>query len=174
MSKKSPKKTTSFRIEPKTLKGMERASIEDNITLNTLVNHVLAEYLSWERPSLKSGWIAIKNEVVKAMMNKLEDKEIQRLAVDAAREVTKDTLLSMTGSYDLKNWLFVTRMRSIKSGFHYQETQEDGMISIIIKHNMGLKWSLYHKWYYGTMIRDLKMQPRIDYTDKTLVVKVKT
>lgn len=172
-AKKSPKKTTSFRVEPDTLEKLDLASKEDNISLNTLVNQVLASYVSWERPAIKAGWVTIKEEVVKSIIDMLTENEIKRIAVNSAKNVTKDTLLSMTGRYDLRTWLAVTRHRSERSGFHYQESRKDGQIDIIIKHNMGLNWSVFHKWYYNQMLRDLGYSTIIDYTEKTIVIAIK-
>lgn len=167
------KKTTSFRIEPITLYGLDKVSAEEKISLNTLVNQVLSDYINWERAAVKSGWILVRPEMMKSLVNKLDEKEIQRFAIHLAKQVTKDTLLAMRGKYDLQSWLTVTRYRSIKSGFQHQELKKKGEVSIIITHGMGLKWSLFHKWYYRQMIRDLGRSAAIDYTHKTLVINIK-
>ncbi len=138
-----------------------------------LVNQVLEDYVSWNRAAAKSGWILVREEIMKSLVNHLDEKEIQTLAVHSAKKVTKDTLLAMRGKYDLESWLAVTRYRSTKSGFQYQELKKKSEISIIVKHQMGVKWSLFHKWYYQQMIKDLGRTASTEYTDKTFVLKIK-
>lgn len=106
------------------------------------------------------------------MINKLSEKEIKVFATRLAREVMKDTLLAMKGRFDLDTWIGVTKHRSVRSNFHYQQSSSNGKTSIIINHEMGLKWSLFHKWYYQKMLMDLGAKVTIDYTDKTIVLNI--
>ena len=107
------------------------------------------------------------------MLDSLSQNEIRKIALGAAKEVMKDTLLAMTGKINLETWLAVTRYRSTRSGFHYQQTSRDNQVSIIIKHGLGLKWSIFHKWYYLQMIKDLGRSATCDYTDKTIVINIR-
>lgn len=138
-----------------------------------LVNQIFENYVDWDRPAIKSGWVFLKKEVIKAMMDKLDEKEIQVLATKLAKEVLKDTLLAMKGRFDLETWIGITKHRSIRSNFNYQQSSKDGITSIIINHEMGLKWSIFHKWYYQKMLKDLGAKVTVDYTDKTIVLNIK-
>lgn len=163
----------SFRVEPGILDKLNKAAKQDGISLNTIVNQALGDYVNWDRPATKSGWIFLKQEIVKSLFVKLNDKEIQNLAIRLAKEIMKDTMLSMTGKYDLETWISITKNRSVKSNFHYQEIRDNGQTSIIIKHSMGLKWSLFHKWYYQQMIKELGLDVKVEYTDKTIVLNIR-
>lgn len=143
------------------------------IVLNVLVNQIFENYVDWERPAIKSGWVFLKKEVAKAMIDRLNEKEIHALAVKLAREVMKDTLLAMKGRLDLDTWMAITRYRSTRSNFNYQQSSKDGNTRIIINHEMGLKWSIFHKWYYTKMLKDLGTKATVDYTDKTIVLNIK-
>ena len=139
-----------------------------------LVNQIFENYVDWDRPAMKSGWVFLKKEVAKATINKLNEKEIQVLATKLAKEVMKDTLLAMKGRFDLDTWMAITRHRSTRSNFNYQQSSKDGNIRIIINHEMGSKWSIFHKWYYQKMLKDLGARVTVDYTDKTIVLNIKT
>jgi hypothetical protein len=110
--------------------------------------------------------------MLRVMMSRLDEKEIKKLATRLAKEVMKDTLLSMRGRLDLDTWINITRQRSERSNFHYQQSTKDRKTSIIISHEMGLEWSIFHKWYYQKMIQDLGARVTVDYTDKTIVLNI--
>jgi len=143
------------------------------IVLNVLVNQIFENYVDWDRPAIKSGWVFLKKEVAKATINKLNEKDIQPLATRLAKEVMKDTLLAMKGKLNLETWIAITRNRSMRSNFNYQQSSKDGNTRIIINHEMGLKWSIFHKWYYQKMIKDLGAKVEVDYTDKTIVLNIR-
>ena len=173
MRKHETKKSISFRIEPGILEKLGKAAKEDHTTLNSFVNQVLSDHAYWDRSAKTAGWILMKQEIVRSMLDSLSQNEIRKIALGSAKEVMKDTLLAMTGKYDLETWLAVTRYRSTRSGFHYQQTSRDNKVSIIIKHGLGLKWSMFHKWYYLQMIKDLGRSATCDYTDKTIVINIR-
>jgi hypothetical protein len=87
--------------------------------------------------------------------------------------VTKDALLATSGKYDLEDWLTKTRYRSTKSGFQYQKLKKKGELSVIVKYQTWSKWLLFHKWYYQQMIKDLGKTALTEYTDNTIVLKIK-
>ena len=169
---KTAKKNATFRIDPIILKKLQAESNQHVISLNTLVNQILQGYTMWEKQASKSGWILMHKKVVRSFMKELDDKTITRLAAPIARDVMKDTLLSMHNKVDLEGWISIAKERSIRSGFDFQEIHNNGKIKLIITHNMGLKWSLFHEIYYKQMLRDLGYSATFDYTKDTIVINI--
>lgn len=174
MSQKRTKKTISFRLDPGIIEKLNKAAKEDRITLNALVDQVFDNYVTWDRRAAKSGWVLIKNGVLKSFIESLDEKKIARLGIHAAKIVMKDTLLSFSGKIDLQTWLLITRHRSVRSGFAYQESESDDGIKIVITHGMGSKWSLFHKWYYSQMLKDLGKKTDVEHTPNTIAINIKT
>jgi hypothetical protein len=167
------KKTISFRLDPSIIEKLNKAAKEDRITLNALVDQVFDSYVIWDRTAAKSGWILIKKETARSFFDTLNEKKIARLGVRAAKIVMRDTLLSISGKINLETWLLVTKHRSVRSGFAYQESWENNGIRIVITHGMGTKWSLFHKWYYLQMLKDLGRKADVEYTANTLAINIK-
>ena len=174
MAGKRTKKTISFRLDPQIIDKLSKAAKEDRITLNALVDQVFDNYVYWDRMSIKAGWLLVKNEVLKLFIESLNERTLKRFAIKAAKIVMKDTLLSISGRIDLESWLLVTKYRSVKSNFVYQELRSEGEIKIVITHRMGSKWSLFHKIYYLQMLKDLKRKASVDSTANSLVIEIKT
>jgi hypothetical protein len=173
MDGKRTKKTISFRLAPRVIDKLNKAAREDRITLNALVDQVFDSYVTWDRTAAKSGWIVIKKETLRSFVDGMDEKKLARLGVRAAKIVMRDTLLSISGKIDLETWLLVTKHRSVRSGFAYQESWDDGKIKMVITHGMGSKWSFFHKWYYLQMLKDLGKKADVEYTPNTLVINIK-
>ena len=173
MAEKRTKKTISFRLDPQIIDRLYKASKEDKITLNALVDQIFDNYVYWDRKSTKTGWVLLKNEVLKLFIDNLSEKTLRRLATRSAKMVMKDALLSISGKIDIESWLLVTKYRSVKSNFVYQELHSPGNVKIVITHGLGPKWSLFHKLYYMQMLKDLGRKAKIDSTSNSLVIEIK-
>lgn len=170
---KRTKKTISFRLDPKIIDRLSKAAKEDKITLNALVDQVFDNYVYWDRISAKAGWLLLKNDVIKLFIENISEKMLKKLGTRAAKIVMKDTMLSISGRIDLESWLLITKYRSVKSNFAYQELRSADATKIVITHGMGPKWSLFHKTYYLQMLKDLGKKARIDSTANSLVIEIK-
>ncbi|MDE1766189.1 MAG: hypothetical protein KGI27_07955 [Thaumarchaeota archaeon] len=171
---KRVKKTTSFRLDPQIIERLSEAAREDKITLNALVDQIFDNYVHWDRRSAMSGWILVKKDAMKLLIDSLSENTLKRLAARSAKTVMRDTLLSISGKIDLESWLLVTKHRSVKSNFAYQESRSADGIKIIITHGLGPKWSLFHKIYYMQMLRDLGRKTSVDSTANSLVIEIKS
>lgn len=169
---KNVKKNATFRIEPNILKDLVSESNQHVISLNALVNQILRSYVRWEKQASKSGWILMQKKVIKSIIEELDEKTITKIAIPLAKEVMTDTLLSMHSKVDLDGWISVTKDRSEKSSFGFQEIRNNGKTKLIITHNMGLKWSIFHELYYKQMLRDLGYSATFDYTKNTLLINI--
>ena len=172
MVTKNAKKNVTFRIDPNILKKLQTESSRHVISLNSLINQILSGYIAWEKQATKSGWILMHKKVMKSFLEELDEKTISKIAAPLAKEVMTDTLLNMHNKVDLEGWITVTRERSVRSNFDFQEIHEDGKINLIITHSMGLKWSIFHDAYYKQMLRDLDCSATIEYTKDTLVISI--
>ena len=173
MVTKNVKKNATFRIDPDVLKKLVTESNQRVVSLNSLVNQILLGYIRWEKQASKSGWILMHKKVIESFIEELDEKTISKIAAPVAKEIMTDTLLAMHSKVDLESWITVTKERSERSNFDFQEIRSDGKIKLIITHDMGLKWSVFHESYYKQMLHDLGHFATFDYTKKTLVVNIK-
>ena len=144
MTVKNAKKNATFRIDPDVLKKLQTESNQHVVSLNSLVNQILRGYITWEKQASKSGWILMHKKVIQSFIKELDEKTISKIAAPVAKDVMKDTLLNMHNKVDLDAWIAITMERSIRSGFDFQEVRNNGKIKLIITHDMGLKWSIFH------------------------------
>ncbi|TLX80037.1 MAG: hypothetical protein E6L05_00615 [Thaumarchaeota archaeon] len=144
----------------------------EGLPLNAMINQILIEYLQWDMTATKAGWIVVLSDVLKRMMNELDEKTLYKIAV-ATADSTKDVRLMMTGDDTIDGFFSILRNRLRKSGISYVESSEKGMIKFIIHHNMGKKWSFFYKIQHERMLQNLGQQATLDFTENTLVICVK-
>ncbi len=67
-------KISSFRINSKNLDKLKTQAKSNGVSLNTLVNEIFVNYLQWDMTATKAGWVVVLSEVLRSLMNELDDK----------------------------------------------------------------------------------------------------
>jgi len=165
-------KSISLRLASPNLDKLRAKAKNEGSSLNTLVNQILAEYLQWDMTATKAGWVVVLADVLKGMMNELDEKTLYKIAI-ATADSTKDVRLMMTGDDTIDGFFSILRNRLRKSGISYVESSEKGTIKFVIHHNMGKKWSFFYKTQHERMLQNLGQQATMDFTDNTLIICVK-
>ena len=165
-------KSISLRLPSPNLDKLKAAAKIEGLNLNALVNQILAGYLQWDMTASKAGWVVVLAEVIKKLMNELDEKTLYKIAV-ATADSTKDVRLMMTGDDTIDGFFSILRNRLRKSGISYMESSEKGMIKFVIHHNMGKKWSFFYKVQHERMLQNLGRPATLDFTESTLIINVK-
>src|SRR5438132_6927633 len=165
-------KSVSLRLANTSLDKLKASAKIEGLPLNAMINQILTEYLQWDMTATKAGWIVVLSDVLKRMMNELDEKTLYKIAV-ATADSTKDVRLMMTGDDTIDGFFSILRNRLRKSGISYMESSEKGMIKFIIHHNMGKKWSFFYKVQHERMLQNLGRPATLDFTENTLVICVK-
>ncbi len=165
-------KITSIRINSQNLSRLRNEAEKDGITLNQLLNQIIADYLKWDLTATKAGWIVVLSDVLRRLFNELDDETLYKIAIITA-DTAKDARLVMTGDDTIDGFFSILRSRLRKSGISYMESSEKGMRRFIIHHSMGKKWSYFYKIQHERMLHNLGCQAKLDFTENTLVICVK-
>ncbi len=162
----------SIRINKKTLDKLRTYAKNDGTSLNSEISTLLAFDVEWNMPAAKSGWVPVPKDILIAIMDKLDEKEIEGIAANTAKNALRDLVLAMRGRYTVKNTLDVLSKRSRAAGFHCNEVEEDDEIHFIMQHGMGMKWSLYYKIFYDSALYDLGCKAKFAMTDNTITYTI--
>lgn len=165
-------KISSFRINSKTLDKLKAQAEDEGVSLNTLVNRIITDYLQWDVTAAKAGWVVVLSEVLKGLMNELDEKTLHKIAIHTA-DATGDVRLMMTGDDTIDGFFSILRERLKKSGINYMESNEKGMTRFMIHHNMGRKWSYFYKIQHERMLKNVGHPTELEYTDNSLIISVR-
>ena len=150
--------TTSLttRLDADTLRELEDEADRTGITLSNLAKQILTNYARWDKFVSKAGMIPVAKGVISEAFDKLSEDEIVRLATSVGKNALKDIIIFMKGKVDLESlfsWLELWLKRNSTTGFSY--VIENGLHTCIMKHNLGIKWSLYHKVVLELLLKEI-------------------
>jgi hypothetical protein len=143
MTERSPNRNITLRIDSSILDELAAEAERNNTSINTLASKVLARHARWHSKAYQAGFIPVRKELVKSLLERIDYEEALELGKRVARKDTKQLALFLRGSYSpgvvlevFETWLDVC-------GCAYRHEVEGDMHMFVIQHGMGRKWSLY-------------------------------
>ena len=143
-----PKKettTVTFRISTNIINLLHTETEQKNISLNSLIAKILNEYIEWEQYKNKIGMVCLPKSVVSELFQRMTDDEVIALAENMGKGAMLDVAQFMKNISDIDSFLnwFETRMQN--SSVQVSRTVRNNTIYFALKHDLGMKWSLYYK-----------------------------
>jgi hypothetical protein len=171
LKNKKATKTASFRIEDSLLDSLIEDSTAKQISLNTLVNQVLREYIEWYANAPKVGYMIVRKSLISTMLEKFNEDQIRQLAKVTAKQSREINLL-FTSEYSIDSALKVIEYKMRMSGYVYRKEIRDNYHVYIIEHGLGPKWSLYLAELFASEFEEVKRQAEFEKLDNMLAFKV--
>ena len=137
--------TMTFRIDEHILNMLRKESERRDISLNTVVNHILKQYVEWDMYASKVGMVPMIKPVVSALFDKMTPQETIELASKVGQSATHDIALFMKSKMDLQSFLSWFEMRMKNSSIEFSHTLVNSTHTYVMKHDLGYNWSLYQK-----------------------------
>lgn len=144
------------RIDGDTLRELQDEANSSGIALSSLTKQILTNYAKWDKFASKAGMIPVAKGVISEAFDRLSDEEVVQLATSVGKNALSDIILFMKGKIDLDSlfsWLELWLKRNSTAGFSY--VVKNGIHTCIMKHNLGSKWSLYHKTVLQLMLEEI-------------------
>ena len=163
----------TFRLRSYSLKKLKIKARDERISVNTLMNQIILDYVEWDMTAISAGWMVMSKIDVKSILDHLSEEEIEKSAKEVA-DYTSDIRLLMFDRDDFEGFLTLLRLRSKKSGFAYKESNINGDVRVIIQHDMGIKWSLRTKHILQNILYKMKKNPKITVTPNMVVLTVES
>ena len=168
---KKATKTASFRIDGSLLDALAEDSNRKQISLNTLVNQILREYIEWYANAPKVGFMIVRKSLMSAMLEKFNENQVRRLAILTAKQSREINLL-FTSEYNLDSALRVIEYKMRLSGYVYRKDVQNNQYVYTIEHGMGPKWSLYLAELFAAEFQEVHHKAEFEKLDNLLAFKV--
>ena len=163
----------TFRINQGTADKLNSESEHKGISLNNLVNQILKNYMDWDRLELKAGMIPVAKPVIAELFTNISDDDVIKLARSVGKSTLHDMVLFMKNKIDLDSllsWLELWLRKNSTAGFSH--SVENNIHTCIMKHDLGQRWSLYHKTVLELILHDmLKKHIEVIISNKILTFK---
>ena len=133
----------TFRLDSTILNKLHREAQQKDISVNTLVSHIIRGHIDWHSNAAKAGFVTVRRGLVSNLINRLSEKDISSIAEYIAKNETKDFVLLLRNEYNIESALDVIETWIKISGYPYRHEVNYTRHSYVIQHDMGKNWSLY-------------------------------
>jgi predicted DNA binding CopG/RHH family protein len=179
MSKAKRRTTESItlRVESSVLNRIRYESEQKLVSVNTLMNQILKQYVKWHSHTPNAGMFYISRNLMSSLLRKFSDEEIIKLSEQEIRDSFKKSFFVFYEEYNLENVLELLDYYARASGLNYTHRIENNNHTIIIHPDMGEKASLLLSSLIRNVVKTLPIPPSaydIQQSNGTLIIKIKT
>ena len=163
--------TITFRLDDGTINKLRNLSRVQEVSTNTLVNQALRRFIDWDVYLPGSGFVILTRPVLKKILDGLDEKFIVDLASTIGKDEIEDIVLFMRGKVDLRSFLSWYETMMLNSSVQISHLIDDGVHSIVLKHDLGKKWALYQKTILELVFKEaLHKNIELEYDNNTIRV----
>ncbi len=145
----------SFRLPENLVDEIKTEAQLNEVTPNVLVSNILERYTRWDSTATKAGFIPVTKVLLRELIERLQDKELEEVAELVERKEFADISLLMRNEFDIDSFLDIIKMRAEVSGYPYRHTVKQNTHTCTIQHDLGAKWSIYLSARYKAALEDL-------------------
>jgi hypothetical protein len=130
----------SIRIDSDLSNKLHEKCLEQKISLNTLINHMLEKQVNWHELTSEMGWVSMFRTTFRELTDSVSKDMIEKIAETTATSDLKNSLNYLYGYIDLDSILDLFKKRCLSTNVQYREMIVNGVKKIIIQHDLGKNW----------------------------------
>jgi len=130
----------SIRIDSVLSSKLHEKCIEQKISLNTLINHLLEKQVNWNELTTEMGWVSMFRSTFRELSDSISKERIEKIAETTGTSDLKNSLNYLYGYIELDSILDLFKKRCLSMNVQYREIIVKGKNKIIIQHDLGKNW----------------------------------
>ncbi|MDE1767636.1 MAG: hypothetical protein KGI27_15385, partial [Thaumarchaeota archaeon] len=147
--------TITFRLDDDAIHRLRDLSKVQEVSTNTLVNRALKRFIDWDVYLPRSGFVILSKPVLKKLFDGLDEKSVVEIASTIGKEGIEDIALFMRGKVELTSFISWYETLMINSSVQVSHLVDNGFHNMVLKHDLGRKWSLYQKTILELIFKEL-------------------
>ncbi|MGC2570231.1 MAG: hypothetical protein WA364_01875 [Candidatus Nitrosopolaris sp.] len=138
-----------------------------------MVNQILQRFVEWDMYESRLGMVSFLRPVAVELLKRMNRQEVIALAMGIGKSATNDAALFMKNKMDLDSFLSWLEVGMRHSCVEIKHNVDDSTQTYILKHELGLNYSLFYKTIVESIFNDT-LGKHIDcsYSDSMLSFKV--
>ncbi len=162
----------SFRIDSEVLRGLEEEAGRKQVSVNTLVNQLLADYIDVGRHRKRLGTVALSISAFELIIAAASDADIVQAGTMSGRNVPRAYALSKWGRDNPQYVLsFIRENASVTGLYDYSESPTSPK-TITLTHQFGRKWSLYLASFFTAAFDDAGEKVQTEVSNQAVGLKL--
>ena len=146
----------SIRIDSDLSSKLHEKCLEQKISLNTLINHLLDKQVNWHELTTEMGWIPMFRSTFREISDSIPREKIEKIAVTTGTSDLKNSLNYVYGYVELDSILDLFKKRCHSMNVQYREIKIDGKNKIVIQHDLGKNWPIFIVYQLNEILNEIK------------------
>jgi len=144
------------RLDEDVQEGLEQLAEHQNLTVNALMNKALRKFVFWDAPLDKFEAVDTPSQLLVKIMDYLSDQNAKELAQSTGTVLAKELIQFMFKELSLSSVLKHFELQGVHfTNHHFDQRDEGDSHTIIIRHTMGPKWSIYYEELLKSLFTEL-------------------
>ena len=145
---------------------------ESGVSFNALIMKNLIRYVEWERFTRKIGFVSIPREMLRSLLESMDQQALEVVAKGLASS-WKESILLWFKEVNLRTFLEFFRIASTHSGLTAYDLKIDGRNhTITLHHQLGEKWSMAYPQFAHDMFKlCLGIDPEVEVGKHHAVIR---
>ena len=145
----------SIRIDSDLSSKLHEKCLEQKISLNTLINHLLDKQVNWHELTTEMGWIPMFRSTFREISDSIPRDKIEKIAATTGTSDLKNSLNYVYGYVELDSILDLFKKRCDSMNVQYREMKVNGKNKIIIQHDLGKNWPYFVVCQMNTILNEI-------------------
>lgn len=145
----------SIRIDAELSSKLHEKCLEQKISLNTLINHLLDKQVNWHDLTTEMGWIPMFRSTFREITDAVPREKIEKIAETTGTSDLKNSLNYVYGYVELDSILDLFKKRCLSMNVQYREMKVNGKNKIIIQHDLGKNWPYFVVGQMNTILNEI-------------------
>lgn len=170
MRKPRPKASLS-ELKRGMLRSLRQEARERQISTNVLISQIFRQYLDWHSGAAKAGFVLVRRGTILKLLENTPQERIRDIGRSIGINESKDFVLILRHEFSLMSALDVVETWVKISGYSYKHEIRGGTHSLVIHHDMGMKWSIYLSEIYKSIFEQFEQSDaKINLAENTVHV----
>jgi len=145
----------SIRIDSDLSSKLHEKCLEQKISLNTLINHLLDKQVNWHELTTEMGWIPMFRSTFRELSDSIPKDKMEKIAETTGMSDLKNSLNYVYGYVELDSILDLFKKRCLSMSVQYREIKVNGKNKIIIQHDLGKNWPYFIVGQMNTLLNEV-------------------
>ncbi len=161
--------TSSFRLEKEVFTEFKRHAKKQNLSVNSLINKVMKEYVEWGAHLPAIQQIPISASLIGTFLKGHNEKQIRNFAKEHTEIHMVENLLMVKNEESLEAFLEGVQNWCNSAGFPISSKEKNGSTNYTVMHHQGMKFSILLEEMIKTTIEILtKEKAKIKHTTNAI------
>jgi hypothetical protein len=162
------KVTRAFKITKALDEAVISQAEKQGITPSSFINRLLLQYFDWWHYASKgSTFLTLDRLVLTALIEDLDEEKTSDIARSIALITARDFLKFRFGKLDSET--VFNFLGALDLYMHWGDVKtikrEDGGLEVLVKHDMGIKWSIFISEFVSSLLSSfLDMQTSVEFS----------